>query len=61
MTPAGKRYGTRLQVELPPELFEKVDALSEAWLTSRAAVIRRIISDYFKEKIVTEDKNRRMD
>ena len=50
MTPAKKKYSVQIQIRLPNDLIEKVGVEADQWLISKAAVIRKIVAEYFREK-----------
>ena len=50
MIPAEKKYGIQIQVRIPADLMAQVEAEADRWLISKAAVIRKIVAEYFREK-----------
>ena len=54
MTPAKKKYGVQIQIRLPNDLIEKVGVEADRMLISKAAVIRLIVAEYFREKQVNQ-------
>ena len=50
MTLTEKKYGVQIQIRLPADLIEKVGVEVDRMLISKAAVIRLIVAEYFREK-----------
>ena len=50
MTATEKKYGVQIYIRIPVELDAKLNAEAEGWYVCKAAVIRKILAEYFREK-----------